>query len=134
MDTSLFTELLEVTNGPWRVKDENRGIVVDAQDRRICTIPKAGEIGFDERVANQAAIAAAPELLGALRMTAWVLTTMGCELKPEFYSLINRASVGAPELVPESVRLAGVDAIVSSVEHGASGPSGNVLAQVEDPD
>ena len=134
MDTTLFTELLEVTNGPWRVKDENRGIIVDAQDRRICTVPKAGDIKFDERTANQAAIAAAPELLGALRMTAWVLTTMGCELKPEFYSLINRASAGAPELVPESVRLAGVDAIVSSVERDASDSENTPLAQVPDPE
>ena len=110
--STIWTKYLALTDGPWRIQDPNRGIIYDLQDRRIATVPKSGEIPYKERQANLAAIAAVPELIAALRQAAYALDQMGVPLRPEFYDLINRATPDAAELVPRSVREAGVDQIV----------------------
>jgi len=85
---------------------------VDVDDNIIAKCPKAGPLPYSERAANLAVIQAAPELLGALRQAAYALTMYGVELKPDFYDLMNKASPGLDQLVPPSVREAGVGAIV----------------------
>lgn len=112
--SSIWTRFLPLTDGPWRIQDPNRGIVYDAQDRRIATVPKSGEIPYAERQANLAAIACVPELVAALREAAYVLDQMGVPLRQEFYDLINRATPGAAQLVPRQVREAGVDRVIVS--------------------
>jgi hypothetical protein len=65
-------------------------------------VPKAGEVPLEQRLANLAAIAAAPELLAALREAAALLEAMGVELRPEFYELMQRATPN-DEPIPHSV-------------------------------
>lgn len=109
--STIWTRFLPFTEGPWRVQDPNRGIIYDLQDRKICTVPKAGEIPFSERQANLAAICLVPELVAALRQAAYALDQQGTPLKPEFYDLINRATPGVDELVPRQLREAGITSI-----------------------
>ena len=109
--SNMWTQHLPITDGPWRIQDPNRGIIYDAQDRRIAVVPKAGAVPFDERQANLAAISVVPELIAALRQAAYALDQMGVPLKPEFYDLMNRATPGAAELVPQALRAAGIASI-----------------------
>lgn len=99
---NIYTRGLKLTDAPWRVQDPHRGIVYDQQDRRLATVPKAGEVPLEERLANLAAIAAAPELLGALREAASVLESLHIKLTPEFYELMSRAApYDEPVLPPQ---------------------------------
>ena len=114
MKNTIWTQSLGTSHAPWRIQNPSTGVIVDADDNIVAKCPKAGPLPWDERVANTALIAAAPELLGALRQAAYALTMCGVELRPDFYDLMNRASPGLDPLVPPSVREAGVGAIVRS--------------------
>ena len=128
MSYNTFTQHLNLTDGPWRTQDPQRGIIVDQQDRRIATIPKAGAVPHEERQANVAAISAAPELLGALRAAAYALTTVGYRLTDEYLELIDRASAGAPPLAP--VKHVDTVIVATPKTEEVSRP----LPQVPDPD
>jgi hypothetical protein len=93
----IFIKNLKPSPAPWRVCDHNRGIVRDATNRVIARVNKPGEIPQEEREANLRLIAAAPEVLAALREAAYHLHNAGIELNQSFYDLINRVS---PEAVP----------------------------------
>jgi hypothetical protein len=114
MKNTIWTQSLGTSHTPWRIQNPSTGVIVDADDRVVAKCPKAGPLPYDQRAANLAAIAHAPELLGALRQAAYALTMYGVELKPDFYDLMNRASPGLDQLVPPTVREAGVGAIVQS--------------------
>ena len=98
---NIYTRNLKITDGPWRIQNRHRGIIYDQQDRKIAVVPKAGEIPLEQRLANLAAIAAAPELLAALREAASLLEAMGVELKPEFYELMQRATPNDEPVTPQ---------------------------------
>lgn len=128
MSYNTFTQHLNLTDGPWRIQDPQRGIVVDQQDRRIATVPKAGAVPHRERNANVAAISATPELLGALRAAAYALTTVGYRLTDEYLELIDRASAGAPPLAP----VTDVDTVIVAMPKTVA--DSHPLPQVPDPD
>jgi hypothetical protein len=128
MSYNTFTQHLNLTDGPWRIQDPQRGIVVDQQDRRIATVPKAGVVPHRERQANVAVISAAPELLGALRAAAYALTTVGYRLTDEYLELIDRASAGAPPLAP----VTDVDTVIVATPKTVV--DSRPLPQVPDPD
>ena len=128
MSYNTFTKHLNLTDGPWRIQDPQRGIIVDQQDRRIATIAKAGAIPSEERNANVACVAAAPELLGALRAAAYALTTVGYKLTDEYLELIDRASAGAPPLATDS----DVDTVIVATPNSVQ--VSHQLPQVPDPD
>lgn len=128
MSYNTFTKHLNLTDGPWRTQDPQRGIIVDQQDRRIATIAKAGAIPSEERNANVACVAAAPELLGALRAAAYALTTVGYKLTDEYLELIDRASAGAPPLAT----VKDVDTVIVATPNSVQ--VRRQLPQVPDPD
>lgn len=135
MSYNTFTKFLAVTDGPWRTQDPQRGIIVDQQDRRIATVAKAGALPCDERAANVACIAAAPELLGALRAAAYALSTVGFRLTDEYLELIDRASAGAPRLLQDpDVEVSSIAIEDNSIRDNLAGPHAAVLPQVPDPD
>ena len=65
---------------------------MDANDCVVARVPKpTPELQFPARMANMAAIQAAPELLEALIHAAYQLDVAGIPLNEPFYDLINRA-------------------------------------------
>jgi|TARA_B110000503_G_scaffold70339_1_gene109468 hypothetical protein len=108
---SIYTQNLNITQGPWRIQDPHRGTVFDLEDRLIATVPKAGAVPFEQRQANLHAISELPAVVAALREAAFALHTLGYPLKPEYYELMNRATPGgAPIALPEyeNIRLGDV--------------------------
>jgi hypothetical protein len=93
----VFIKNLHPSIGPWYICDHNRGIIHDASGRMLAKVNKPGVVPAHEREANLRLIAAAPELLAALREAAYHLHNAGIELNQPFYELINRVS---PEAVP----------------------------------
>lgn len=113
--SNLWTRHLPITDPPWRIQDPHRGTVYDAQDRRIATVAKAGEIPFEERMGNLNTIALAPELLALCRNCAYLLHQLGYPLKPEYYDLINRATPHANQLVPPQGLQTALDALTDAL-------------------
>jgi hypothetical protein len=99
----IFIKNIPLSPSPWRVNDENRGIVTDLNDKRVAVVPKPkpGVVEHEKRLANLAAISCAPELLAALREAAWRLEEAGITPSTDLYDLINRASYGVPDVVPK---------------------------------
>lgn len=122
MKNTIWTQNIGTSHAPWRCQNPSTGLIVDADDRTVAKCPKAGPLPYSERAANLAVIACAPELLGALRQAAYALTMYGVELKPDFYDLMNRASPGLDQLVPPSVREAGLNAIVQPSSAAGKAP------------
>lgn len=94
---SIFTSTANIAPGPWTHRWCRRGCsreIVDANNRVLARIPVYFNLpnGFNHD-ATIAVITTAPELLAALREAAYHLDVAGVPLKPEFYDLINRASV-----------------------------------------
>ena len=99
-----WTRHLPITDGPWRIQDPHRGIVVDGQDRVIARVPKAGAVPFAERAGNLNTIARTPELLALARSCAYILDELGYPLKQEYYELLNACTPDAAALVPKRDR------------------------------
>ena len=99
-----WTRHLPITDGPWRIQDPHRGIIVDAQDRVIARVPKAGAVPFAERAGNINTIVRTPELLALARSCAYILDELGYPLKQEYYELLNACTPDATELVPKRDR------------------------------
>jgi hypothetical protein len=93
----LFIKNLNPSVAPWRICNQNKGTIRDANNRLLARVQKPGEVPPHEREANLRLIAAAPELLAALREAAYHLHNAGIELNQPFYDLINRVS---PEAEP----------------------------------
>ena len=109
---------------PWRVIDQERGIIVDSEGYLVAVMPVAyprvtvdstsimpgilRETGIqpvlsDEyQAANLRLISCAPELLAALKEAAYHLDAAGIPLKQPFYDLINRASSGVEPIAPRN--------------------------------
>jgi hypothetical protein len=109
---------------PWRIADQERGIIVDSEGYLVAVMPLAyprvtvdstsimpgiiRETGIqpvlsDEyQQANLRLISCAPELLAALKEAAYHLDAAGIPLKQPFYDLINRASSGVEPIAPRN--------------------------------
>lgn len=101
---------------PWRIIDQENGVIVDSEGYLVAVMPLAyprvtvdstsimpgilRETGIqpvlsDEyQAANLRLISCAPELLAALKEAAYHLDAAGIPLKQSYYDLINRASSG----------------------------------------
>ena len=118
----LFIDRLPIARAPWSVVNADTGIIVDNSQRFVAmvqspvqriTVDGTRSLGVQlkdvnqdsvvtdtERISNMALIAAAPELLAALKEAAYHLDTAGIPLHDSFYELINRASPGLEPLKP----------------------------------
>ncbi|MGA1256798.1 MAG: hypothetical protein ACO3YZ_06725 [Candidatus Nanopelagicaceae bacterium] len=119
-----FIQRNNLARPPWRVKDPERGLIVDSSGRTVALVPaKTPHITVDnsqtqistrwpdtaeewihpdELAANLNLIAAAPELLAALKEAAFHLDQAGIPLNEPYYELINRASSGLEPLKPRT--------------------------------
>lgn len=101
---SIFISTAGMSPGPWKAELTETGNSFDIRDdfgRVIARVP----IQFDfipdsELVANMAVIAAAPELLAALREAAYHLAVAKVPLNQAYFDLINAASPNMPPLSP----------------------------------
>lgn len=114
-----------IADAPWRVHDATKGTIIDSQGRLVAivppgpphikantTIPVSDQFAYSvprmESMTpawhenNQHLIAAAPELLAALKEAAYHLDSAGIPLNDSFYELINRASGGMNPIKPKS--------------------------------
>lgn len=94
---SIFTRHSNISPGPWQSRKCDKGNsheIIDATGKILARIPSPQNVanGY-EFEATLAVMTTAPELLAALREAAYHLDKAGVPLKPEFYDLINRASV-----------------------------------------
>jgi hypothetical protein len=99
----IFIKNIPFSPAPWRIEDANRGTIIDLNDKRVATIPKPlpGRTNHHNRMANLAAIACAPELLGALKEAVYKLEQLNVPASDACYDLINRSSYGVHDLVPK---------------------------------
>lgn len=102
--TLLFIRNSGIANPPWKAVRRHNGKgfdIVDANDRLIARAPWYSASMFDGPIyANIPLLAAAPEMLGALREIAFHMHRLGTPLGEPFYELINRVSVGMPPIEP----------------------------------
>lgn len=99
--SGFFSRQLLHSPWPWRVQCDRRGYIYDLLDRRVATIPKAGECDYPTRVANLAVIVNAPELLDRLIAHVAQLESMGVKPHPDTIALLNRCRPGAPPIKPD---------------------------------
>lgn len=100
----IFIDTSGITNPPWKAIRSPKGNsfdILDAGDRLVARIPWHSASMYNlETLPNVALIAAAPELLVALRELAFHLHMKDIPLSERFYELINRASPGMPQIEP----------------------------------
>ena len=80
------------TPGPWQVAyDPGKYIVVGCKERGICIIPNEG--GQDEQIrkGNACLIAAAPDMLEALKGARWIIESYVSDLEhlEEYQDVVN---------------------------------------------
>lgn len=124
-----FIQRNNLARPPWQVLDPERGLIVDSSGRTVAIVPRSTPhitvdnssqlistrwpdvkeewIHPEELEGNLRLIAAAPELLAALKEAAFHLDQMGVPLNPAYYELINRASAGVVPLEPRTKTTAG---------------------------
>ena len=93
-----------IANPPWKAVKSSKGNsfdIFDNDDRLIARVPWHSVAMHDpEKLSNIALIAAAPELLAALRELAFHLHMKDIPLSEKFYELINKATPGMPPIEP----------------------------------
>ena len=90
--SNIYTRQLELSEGPWRIQDRHRLTVVDPLDRTICVVKDNTLIPVEQRLANAHCIAAAPELLAALKEATFLLHNMGVNTNGAIVDLLLRAA------------------------------------------
>jgi hypothetical protein len=90
--SNLYTRQLELSEGPWRIQDRHRLTVVDPLDRTICVVKDNSAIPVEQRLANAHCIAAAPELLAALKEATFLLHSMNINTDGAIVDLLLRAA------------------------------------------
>ena len=90
--SNIYTRQLELSEGPWRIQDRHRLTVVDPLDRTICVVKDNSLIPVEQRLANAHCIAAAPELLAALKEATFLLHNMGVNTNGAIVDLLLRAA------------------------------------------
>ena len=90
--SNIYTRALELSEGPWRIQDRHRLTVVDPLDRTICVVKDNGAIPVEQRLANAHCIAAAPELLAALKEATFLLHSMNINTAGAIVDLLLRAA------------------------------------------
>jgi hypothetical protein len=123
----IFIKNLELADPPWQILDREQGIVVDRRGRLVAVIPLSPpEIRADatrkisssqavtvplpegmpepNHSANLHLIAAAPELLAALKEAAYHLDVAGIPLNSAYYELIQRAENQTHPMMPVTDR------------------------------
>jgi len=95
-----FTRNSRLSPHPWRIQCDRRGLIYDLEDRRVATVPKAGEIPHTSRVANMRVIERAPELLDRLIASTLMLQMAGTQPHPETLELLNYCRPGQPPILP----------------------------------
>ena len=90
--SNIYTRQLELSEGPWRIQDRHRLTVVDPLDRTICVVKDNSAIPVEQRLANAHCIAAAPELLAALKEATFLLHNMNINTAGAIVDLLLRAA------------------------------------------
>lgn len=100
----IFIGTSGISNPPWKAVKSSKGNsyeIYDDTNRLIARIPWHSVSMEDaDTLVNIALIAAAPELLVALRELAFHLHMQDIPLTDRFYELINRATPGMPRIDP----------------------------------
>lgn len=100
----IFIGTSGIANPPWKAVRSEKGNsfdIYDNLDRLVARVPWHSVSMHDPDTAvNVALIAAAPELLAALRELSFHLHMKDIPLSAKFYELINRATPGMPPIVP----------------------------------
>lgn len=94
-----FISNLNISRAPWKVRTTGRSFEVINEDKT--TIARVPRYPWDEpgrAESNAALLAAAPELLAALKEAAFILESRGEPLGERFFELINRASPAVPPI------------------------------------
>lgn len=90
--SNIYTRQLELSEGPWRIQNRHRLTVVDPLDRTICVVKDNPLIPVEQRLANAHCIAAAPELLAALKEATFLLHSMNINTDGAIVDLLLRAA------------------------------------------
>lgn len=90
--SNIYTRQLELSEGPWRIQNRHRLTVVDPQDRTICVVKDNSLVPVEQRLANAHCIAAAPELLAALKEATFMLHNMNVNTDGAIVDLLLRAA------------------------------------------
>ena len=90
--SNIYTRQLELSEGPWRIQNRHRLTVVDPLDRTICVVKDNSAIPVEQRLANAHCIAAAPELLAALKEATFLLHSMNINTAGAIVDLLLRAA------------------------------------------
>jgi hypothetical protein len=94
-----FISKLNITDPPWHVKQIGQSFeIVNGNDTVVARVPVHPWDDVERIRANTAVIAAAPELLAALKEAAFILESRGEPLGERFFELMNRASPALPPI------------------------------------
>lgn len=94
-----FISKLNITDPPWSVNQVGNSYeIVDKNQTVIARVPVHPWDDPARIRANLAVLAAAPELLAALKEAAFILESRGEPLGEMFFELINRASPALPPI------------------------------------
>ena len=90
--SNIYTKQLELSEGPWRIQNTHRLTIVDPLDRTIAVVKDNRAIPVEQRLANAHCIAAAPELLAALKEATFLLHNTGVNTNGAIVDLLLRAA------------------------------------------
>jgi hypothetical protein len=95
----LFISNLNITTPPWSVNQvDDVYEIVNSDQTLVAAVPIDPREDLSRIQANAAVLAAAPELLAALKEAAFILESRGEPLGEPYFELINRASPALPPI------------------------------------
>lgn len=118
--SNIYTRNLKLSEAPWRIQNRHRLTVVDPLDRTICVVKDNPSIPVEERLANAHCIAAAPELLAALKEATLMLESLGVNTSGAIVDLLVNAAPDDTQVQQWAKRtLSGKDARLRKLRDGS---------------